>query len=159
MWGNWDLTAGWLTFTYRITCISKIKIWNILQHNGEKAMGVRIEKGSEIHVIHAPIIISTAGLYNTFLKLLPEPAAKNSYFYKVMTSDHIFNWSSRGGWVVRAVALQSSKTAILIRLRFKSRLKLTYHFRCKSLDCDMTLWFTQVVIDISHETSMLCRLI
>ena len=48
-------------------------------------MGVRIEKGSEIHVIHAPIIISTAGLYNTFLKLLPEPVAKNSYFYKVIT--------------------------------------------------------------------------
>ena len=34
--------------------------------------------------------------------------------------------SSHGGWVVRAVALQSLKTAILLRPRFKSHLGLQY---------------------------------
>ena len=47
--------------------------------------------------------------------------------------------------MVKAVALQSSKTAILLGPRFKSRLGLACLFRSKSLDCDMTLWFTQVI--------------
>jgi all-trans-retinol 13,14-reductase len=46
-------------------------------------MGVKVVKGSETHSIYAPIIISTAGVYNTFLRLLPEAVASKSYFYKI----------------------------------------------------------------------------
>jgi hypothetical protein len=46
-------------------------------------MGVKVEKGSDSHVIYAPTIISTAGVYNTFLRLLPEPVASKSYFYEI----------------------------------------------------------------------------
>ena len=53
------------------------------QHNGEKAMGVKIEKGTETYEVQAPIIISTAGVYNTFLKLLPQDVAQKSYYHKV----------------------------------------------------------------------------
>lgn len=52
-------------------------------HNGEKAMGVKIEKGSETYEVQAPIIISTAGVYNTFLKLLPQNVAQKSYYHKI----------------------------------------------------------------------------
>ena len=53
------------------------------QHNGEKAMGVKVAKGSETYSNEAPTIISTAGVYNTFLRLLPESVASKSYFYKI----------------------------------------------------------------------------
>ncbi len=53
------------------------------QHNGEKAMGVKVKKGSETYELQAPIIISTAGVYNTFLKLLPQNVAQKSYYHKV----------------------------------------------------------------------------
>ena len=46
-------------------------------------MGVKVKKGSETHAIYAPVVISTAGLYNTFLRLLPESVASKSYFYKI----------------------------------------------------------------------------
>ncbi len=46
-------------------------------------MGVKIEKGSETYEVQAPIIISTAGVYNTFLKLLPQNVAQKSYYHKV----------------------------------------------------------------------------
>ena len=46
-------------------------------------MGVKVKKGTETHTINAPIIISTAGVYNTFLRLLPESVASKSYFYKI----------------------------------------------------------------------------
>jgi len=46
-------------------------------------MGVKVEKGTETYTIHAPVIISTAGVYNTFLTLLPESVASKSYFYKI----------------------------------------------------------------------------
>lgn len=54
-------------------------------HNGSKVMGVKVEKGSETHVIQAPIIISNAGLYNTFLRLLPQHVASTSYYHKIAT--------------------------------------------------------------------------
>jgi hypothetical protein len=46
-------------------------------------MGVKVEKGTESYEIQAPIIISTAGVYNTFLKLLPHNVAQKSYYHKV----------------------------------------------------------------------------
>jgi all-trans-retinol 13,14-reductase len=55
----------------------------LFQHNGEKAMGVRVSKGSETYDICAPAVISTAGLYNTFLRLLPEAVASKSYYHQI----------------------------------------------------------------------------
>ena len=52
-------------------------------HNGTKAMGVKVKKGTETYTIQAPIIISDAGLYNTFEKLLPPQVARKSYYYDI----------------------------------------------------------------------------
>ena len=52
-------------------------------HNGTKAMGVKVKKGKETYILQAPIIISDAGLYNTFQKLLPPQIAKTSYYHDI----------------------------------------------------------------------------
>ena len=52
-------------------------------HNGTKAMGVKVKKGKESYKLQAPIIISDAGLYNTFNKLLPPQIAKTSYYHGI----------------------------------------------------------------------------
>jgi len=49
--------------------------------NGGKAVGVKVKKGTESHVINAPLIISDAGVYNTFQTLLPKAIAEKSYFH------------------------------------------------------------------------------
>ena len=46
-----------------------------------KAVGVKVLKGSEVHEIKAPLVISDAGVYNTFGSLLPKEVAQKSYFY------------------------------------------------------------------------------
>jgi len=46
-----------------------------------KAVGVKVLKGSEVHEIKAPLVISDAGVYNTFDSLLPKEVAQKSYFY------------------------------------------------------------------------------
>ena len=48
-------------------------------HNGKKAMGVMVQRGKETFRIEAPVIISSAGLYNTIEKLLPPQVAEKSY--------------------------------------------------------------------------------
>jgi len=49
-----------------------------------KACGVKVGKaGKECIEIRAPVVISSAGLYNTFQKLLPRPIASRSYFYEI----------------------------------------------------------------------------
>eukprot|EP00095_Tigriopus_kingsejongensis_P004125 snap_masked-scaffold122_size333723-processed-gene-2.16 protein:Tk04125 transcript:snap_masked-scaffold122_size333723-processed-gene-2.16-mRNA-1 annotation:"predicted protein" len=58
-------------------------------HNGHKAMGVRVEKGGEIYQIEAPVIISAAGVVNTFRKLLPKAVAETSYFHELLASNRI----------------------------------------------------------------------
>jgi all-trans-retinol 13,14-reductase len=52
-------------------------------YNGTKAMGVKVKKGNETYNIQAPIVISDAGLYNTFQKLLPPKVAKTSYYHEI----------------------------------------------------------------------------
>ncbi len=52
-------------------------------HNGRKAMGVRIKKGSGTHDVHAPVVVSSAGIFNTFSRLLPNSVAVKSYFPKI----------------------------------------------------------------------------
>ncbi len=49
---------------------------------GGRATGVLVRKGDTDlrYEIRAKCVISDAGLYNTFMKLLPEPVAKKSYF-------------------------------------------------------------------------------
>ena len=46
----------------------------------QKVMGVQVKKGDQSYKIEAPIVISSAGLYNTFQKLLPLEVIKKSYF-------------------------------------------------------------------------------
>ena len=41
-------------------------------YNGKKVHGVLVKKGSELYKIEAPLVISSAGLYNTFQQLLPQ---------------------------------------------------------------------------------------
>jgi len=48
---------------------------------GGKAVGVRVKKGTETHEIKAPMVISDAGVYNTFQSLLPKTVAEKSYFH------------------------------------------------------------------------------
>jgi len=60
----------------------RANVQQILEKNG-KACGVRVSKGTETHDIYAPLIISSAGLYNTFQKLLPPHLAKKSYYSKI----------------------------------------------------------------------------
>lgn len=48
-----------------------------------KAIGVRVKKGTETTDIMAPIIISNAGLYNTFRTLLPQETATKSRYLDI----------------------------------------------------------------------------
>ena len=57
-----------------------------IMYNGSKVLGVKVKTKTGLHSILAPIIISDAGLYNTFQKLLPLEAIKKSYFND-MTSE------------------------------------------------------------------------
>ncbi|XP_023348959.1 putative all-trans-retinol 13,14-reductase isoform X2 [Eurytemora carolleeae] len=47
---------------------------------GDKVCGVKVEKGGDKIEILAPIIISSAGVYNTFQSLLPKELSSKSYF-------------------------------------------------------------------------------
>ena len=49
-----------------------------------QACGVLVKKGSEEMSIAAPIIISNAGAYNTFQKLLPQEISEISYYSKIL---------------------------------------------------------------------------
>ncbi len=60
----------------------KVAVDEIVFENG-KAVGVRAIKGHESLIIRAPVIISDAGLYNTFQNLVPRTMAKRSYYYSM----------------------------------------------------------------------------
>ena len=49
-------------------------------HNGRKVMGVAVKKGGSVYKVEAPVVISSAGLYNTFQRLLPSRVAEKSYY-------------------------------------------------------------------------------
>jgi len=51
-----------------------------------KISGVRVKKGTETCEILAPMVISSAGLYNTFHTLLPKEIAQKSYYTKLADS-------------------------------------------------------------------------
>ena len=58
----------------------------ILCSDDGKANGVRVQQGSgQFYDIHAPIIVSNAGLYNTFRSLLPKSISQKSYYSKLAT--------------------------------------------------------------------------
>ena len=50
---------------------------------GGKATGVLVKKGSETYKIEAPMVISSAGLYQTVQRLLPPAIAQKSYLHGV----------------------------------------------------------------------------
>merc|ERR1712106_87551 len=60
----------------------RVNVTNIIAKNG-KACGVKVTKGSETHEIFAPLIISSAGLYNTFERLLPKEISSKSYYSQI----------------------------------------------------------------------------
>ncbi len=51
---------------------------------GNKAVGVKVHKGTQDFEIRAPTIISNAGAYNTFQKLLPKHVSSKSYFSSLL---------------------------------------------------------------------------
>jgi len=63
----------------------RANVTGIIQ-KGRKVGGVRVAKGSETHEILAPMIISTAGIYNTFQTLLPKELSSKSYFTDIANS-------------------------------------------------------------------------
>ena len=79
-------------------------------HNGSKAMGVLVKKGSEIHAIEAPIIVSSAGVYNTFLNLLPKQVAQKSYMW-----DLCKNLTPGGGSFCIFVGLDASNEELKLK--------------------------------------------
>jgi len=60
----------------------RANVTKILEKNG-KVCGVNVSKGTENHDIFAPLVISSAGLYNTFQSLLPPHIANKSYYRKL----------------------------------------------------------------------------
>ena len=60
----------------------KADVTDIL-YNGKKVHGVIVKKGAEKYKIEAPMVISSAGVYNTFERLLPPEIATKSYFYDI----------------------------------------------------------------------------
>lgn len=52
-------------------------------YNGKKVHGVKVKKGSEVYSIEAPLVISNAGIYNTFQRLLPKQVSDQSYFSQI----------------------------------------------------------------------------
>jgi len=62
----------------------RANVTDIISQHG-KACGVKVEKGTETVDIFAPLIISGAGLYNTFQKLLPKEIANKSYYTDICT--------------------------------------------------------------------------
>jgi len=50
---------------------------------GKKVCGVRVKKGNETSDIYAPMVVSSAGIYNTFQSLLPKEIAAKSYYTKI----------------------------------------------------------------------------
>jgi len=63
----------------------RVNVEGIVQKNG-KVCGVTVRKGSETTEIIAPMVISSAGIYNTFLKLLPKELSSKSYFTDIAKS-------------------------------------------------------------------------
>lgn len=54
--------------------LTKAAVQSVLLDSAGKACGVSVKKGQELVSIHCPIVISDAGLFNTYKYLLPETA-------------------------------------------------------------------------------------
>ncbi|EPQ17764.1 All-trans-retinol 13,14-reductase [Myotis brandtii] len=54
--------------------LTKASVQSVLLDSAGKACGVSVKKGQELVNIHCPIVISDAGLFNTYKFLLPETA-------------------------------------------------------------------------------------
>ena len=64
----------------------KANVTEILISSGQ-AYGVKVKKGKDLeHTIFAPIIISNAGLHNTFHKLLPKEIASKSIHFETLNN-------------------------------------------------------------------------
>ena len=55
-------------------------------HNGIRVTGVKVQKGSGTFEIKAPLVISNAGIGNTFKELLPSRVARDSYFFELAST-------------------------------------------------------------------------
>lgn len=62
----------------------RAKVEEILTRQGGEACGVLVKKGSEQYKILAPVVISNAGIYNTFQSLLPKEISNGSYYTELL---------------------------------------------------------------------------
>jgi len=60
----------------------RANVTEIITRKG-KACGVKVEKGDDTIEILAPLVVSNAGLYNTFQTLLPKEVASKSYYLDI----------------------------------------------------------------------------
>ncbi|KAK7076744.1 hypothetical protein SK128_022175, partial [Halocaridina rubra] len=68
------------------TVLVRAEVQHILLDQSGKAYGVQVKKGSEHVSVYAPIIISDAGLYNTYDRLLPLNVASASRLWPIVKS-------------------------------------------------------------------------
>ena len=61
-------------------------ITQILTDSRRRVTGVRVGKDGHSVDIHAPVVISDAGFYNTFMKLLPESVARKAPVWPIVSS-------------------------------------------------------------------------
>ncbi|KAM9069674.1 all-trans-retinol 13,14-reductase isoform 1-T1 [Sarcophilus harrisii] len=54
--------------------LARARVESVLLDSAGRACGVTVKKGHELVTIHSPIVISSAGIFNTYQRLLPEPA-------------------------------------------------------------------------------------
>ena len=64
----------------------RANVTKILCSDDGKVCGVSVQKGTENYDIRSPIIISNAGVYNTFQTLLPKEISQRSYYSKIASS-------------------------------------------------------------------------
>ena len=62
----------------------KAEVVQILINQSGKACGVTVKKGENTYEIFAPMVISNAGMDNTFKKLLPKNIAEKSYYSNIL---------------------------------------------------------------------------
>ena len=62
----------------------KAEVVQILINQSGKACGVTVKKGENTYEIFAPMVISNAGMDNTFKKLLSKNIAQKSYYSNIL---------------------------------------------------------------------------
>lgn len=62
----------------------RAEVTQIILDGEGKACGVQVKKGKELQEVSAPLVISDAGVYNSFQRLLPPDVASSSYLWPLV---------------------------------------------------------------------------